>query len=57
MCYNSTSLDREREYIMNYRIVRNKDTMKTEKQYPRWDGCNYVYLGINDQWEVVEEVR
>lgn len=38
---------------MLVRYLRNKQTGKTVKQYKQFDGVEYVFLPINDFWEVV----
>lgn len=36
------------------RYIRSKLTGEIRKQYSRYDGQNYVFLALNEYWEVVE---
>lgn len=36
------------------RYIRSKLTGEIRKQYSRYDGLNYVFLALNEYWEVVE---
>lgn len=35
------------------RYIRSKLTGEIRKQYSRFDGRDYVFLAINEYWEVV----
>jgi len=36
------------------RYIRSKLTGEVRKQYSRYDGLIYVFLELNEYWEVVE---
>ena len=38
------------------RKIKNKNTGEVQTQYRKWNGESYVFLPINDQWEILPAI-
>jgi hypothetical protein len=49
----SYSTDDTKWELNKHRLCRNKKTGELREDTPRYNGSEYVFLPMNDQWEVV----